>query len=161
MNARFWRCAIISLLLGALPAQWLAAATTLPCTGHMECALGTATLTLSGQPPATGHTSGVGALFAAYQHSHDVGQERGRPPLADAPSNTVASEVAGNEGAPANPEAKCVSAGHCCLIAALLSTPKLPDFTQRSDSADFAPLTKHHRAPVLGGPERPPRFQVT
>lgn len=168
MNLPFWRCAIICLLLGALPAQWLAAATTLPCAGHpvgvvhKVSKVASTALTVTSHHAASNNASGTGALVAAHQDGDGAGHDH--EILAGAHTSTEAHAHSdpnkGHDGAQAHPQAKCASAGHCCLSAALVSTPTLPDFAQRNGSADFATLAQHHRAPVLSGPKRPPRFQA-
>ncbi len=160
MNAPFWRRTIISLLLWALPVQWLAAA-ALVCAGHpmgalhSDTALATVALRVTSYDVAPeGSVSGPDALVGAHHPVH--GDDHAHGLLAHADANAEA----GQDGLHDHPQGKCASAGLCCLSAALVSSPTLPDFTQQSASADFAPLAQHHRAPVLGGPERPPRLQA-
>jgi hypothetical protein len=169
MHTPFWRCAIISLLLGALAAQWAAAA-VVPCADHpmgmvhkvSEVAAVGATVT--SHHGASDGASGSGALVPTH-HSHDDGGHA-HGLLTDVNTASKAAPHAvfhgdvGDDGGQPHSQTSSASAGHCCLSAALVSTPTLPDFAQRSVSADFAPLVQHHRAPVLSGPERPPRIHT-
>jgi len=162
MNAPFWRRTIISLLLWALPVQWLAAA-TLVCAGHpmgalhSDTTLATVALRMTSHHAAPeGGVSGPDALVGAHHPVHGDDHAHGLLAHADA----ISEAEAGQDGLHDHPQGQCASAGHCCLSAALVSSPTPPDFTQRSASADFAPLAQYHRAPVLGGPERPPRLHA-
>jgi len=170
MKTRFWRCAIISLLLGTLPAQWLAAATTPPCTGHAVGAVhkaserAAADLTKTMHRVAPEKASSANAWVGAHPphhgtaHAHELLAEP--QTVAHTVAQHVSQAVAGQDEAQAQEPtyALCASAGHCCLGAGLVSVLPLTDFAQRNVSADFAALTQKHRSPVLGGPERPPRF---
>ncbi|MDH4478279.1 MAG: hypothetical protein QE283_00200 [Rhodoferax sp.] len=138
MKTRFWRCVIVSLLLWALPAQWLALAATLPCTGHAEA-------TVDAGPPhdqTQAHAHAHGAMDAAHA---DV-------------------EVSHSDEPPTAPHShapcQCVNAGYCCLSAALLSAT-MPDLAPRGTSVQFAPLKQAHPKPLLSGPDRPPQPHLT
>lgn len=176
MKTRFWRCAIISLLLGTLPVQWLAAATTPPCTGHSVGVVhkvserATADLTETMHRVAPEKASGTNAWGGAHPPHHGTAHAHELLTKPQTVAHTVAQHVvqpvsqavAGQDEAQAQEHtyALCASAGHCCLGAGLVSVPRLTDFAQRNVSADFAALTQKHRSPVLGGPERPPRFHA-
>jgi hypothetical protein len=163
MHTPFWRRAIITLLLGALAAQWVSAAAVLPCAGHPVGALhkvsevAAVASTVSSHHDTPEGASGPAALVAAHHDHSDAGHDHEL--LADA--HTVSQHVEpandGHDEAQPHSQASPANAGHCCLSVALVSTLSLPDFSQRSVSADFAPLAQHHRAPVLSAPERPPR----
>jgi len=157
MKLSFWRYATILLLLWALPAQWLAAATAVPCAGHTmatvraESASTPAPMHHAEPQPPQPHGAQVAEHHSGRTegHAHDL--------------RVVAHHEAGadlaRDGASAHPQAKCGGTGHCCLSAALLVTT-LADFAQRPVSTDFAPVTQHHRAPVLSGPDRPPQVRA-
>ena len=164
MHTPFWRSAIICLLLGALAAQWVSAAAVLPCAGHpvgvvqkVSEVAPVAWLATSQQAAPEGASGSYGLVAAQHPH-HDAGHDHGRLAEAHAVPQHAPHADTGHEEA--HTKAPSASAGHCCLSLALVSTQTLPDFAQRSVSADFAPLTKHHRAPVLSAPERPPRVHA-
>lgn len=173
MKAPFWRSAIISLLLWALPVQWLAAASAAPCAGHPAGVVRAASEPASASLTGTTHHAapegalGPGAVLAAHHqvNAHDHGlvanaHAGGNDNTHTNTSNTKAATDAGHDDAPAHSQGMCASAGHCCPSSALVSHPALPDFAQRSALTAFAPLAQHHRAPVLDGPERPPRLHA-
>jgi len=160
MKLPFWRCATILLLLWALPAQWLAAASAAPCAGHLTAAVRAEPVS----PPAPMHHAAAqhaqhlqphGAQGAPHHTEPTAGQSH--DVLAAAQHGAGADPAQG--GASAHPQATCGGTGHCCPSAALLVTTH-PDFAQRPDSTDFAPVTQHHRAPVLSGPDRPPQLRA-
>jgi len=164
MHTPFWRSAIISLLLGALAAQWVSAAAVLPCAGHPVGAehkvseVTPAAWLATNQHAAPEGAPGSHALVADKHPNHNAGHDHGLPVEAPAvPQHAPYADTGHDE---AHAKAPAASAGHCCLSVALVSTLTLPDFARRSVSADFAPLTKHHRAPVLSAPERPPRVHA-
>jgi hypothetical protein len=147
LKTPLWRYAIISLLLWALPLQWLASAATLPCAAEVHAKGDVAlvsvaqTLTPFAQPAV---------IAPAHGHQHD------------AQSNEKHAAHEGHEGhdadagtsAPAHTQ--CAGAGHCCLSMALVA-PAMPDFARRSASQQCAALAQPHRTPLLSGPDRPPQ----
>ena len=163
MKLPFWRCATILLLLWALPAQWLAAATAVQCAGHTSATVRTesaATLapthhSAPQKPQQPQQPQPHGAHVAEHhsgptaEHAHDL--------LSVVPHGAGADLA--QDGASAHPQAKCGDTGHCCLSAALLATT-LADFAQGPVSMDYAPVTQHHHAPVLSGPDRPPQVRA-
>ena len=157
MKLPFWRCATILLLLWALPAQWVVAATAVPCAGHTMAAVRAE----SASTPAPMHRAAPQRLQAhgGQNAAHHDGPTAGHThDLFAVAHHDLAADLA-PDGASAHPQAKCGGTGHCCLSAALLATT-LADFAQRPVSMDFAPATQHHRAPVLGGPDRPPQVRA-
>ena len=174
MKTPFWRCAIISLLLWALPVQWLAAAASLPCAGHAQTtgeALAMAVAheargheqkhALQGEPQQI-HQQEHGQQGQQGQHGHNgPGHDHGLVPahgavaLAHAEADTGAMS-AQNGSASGHSHAQCATSGHCCPSAALLPAA-VPDFAMHSAAAQFAPLTQPHRPPLLSGPDRPPQ----
>ena len=172
MKTPFWRCAIISLLLWALPVQWLAAAASLPCAGHTEAQDEALAVTVAMPHEARGHEQEHALQGEPQQlhqqehgqqgqHGHNgPGHDLGSVALAhaDADADTGAMS-AQNSSASGHSHAQCATAGHCCPSAALLPAA-MPDFAQRSAPAQFALLAQSHLAPLLSGPDRPPQTQL-
>lgn len=159
MKRPFWRCAIISLLLWALPMQWLAAATLLPCAGHAK-AQGEISVLVKINPvhAAPGHAHQHQPHHQQVPaHAHGEAPAHGSMLMAHADADTTA--VPAHGAASADSHAKCASAGHCCLSAALLPAP-MPEFAQRGAAVQFAPLAQPHRTPLLSGLDRPPQTHL-
>ena len=157
MKLPLWRCATIILLLWALPAQWLAAATAVPCAGH-------ASATVRAESASTLAPTHHAAPQHPQPHGDHEAAQHGSPTAGHAHDLLAVAHHDGGadlawDGASAHPQAKCGVTGHCCLSAALLATT-LADFAQRPVPMDFAPLPQHHRAPVLSGPDRPPQVRA-
>ena len=178
MKTPFWRCAIISLLLWALPVQWLAAAASLPCAGHTEAQDEALAVTVAMPHEARGHEQehalqgepqqlhqqehGQQGQYGHNGRGHDHGLVPAHGPVAlahaDADTDTGAMS-AQNGSASGHSHAQCATSGHCCPSAALLPAA-MPDFALHSAAAQFAPLTQPHRPPLLSGPDRPPQTQL-
>ena len=157
MKLSFWRYATILLLLWALPAQWLAAATAVPCAGHTSSTVRAE----SASTPAPMHHAEPQQPqpHGAQVAEHHSGRTAGRAHDLRVVAHHEAGADLARYGASAHPQAKCGGTGHCCLSAALLATT-LADFAQPPVSVDFAPVTQHHRAPLLSGPDRPPQVRA-
>jgi hypothetical protein len=144
LKTPFWRCAVISLLLWALPLQWLASAATLPCAGEVH-AKGEVAPVSGAQAP----TPFAQPVVLAPAHGHQHG----------AHSDETHAAHQGHEdeaGTSAHAHTQCAGAGHCCLSMAL-TTPAMPDFARRSALQQCAALAQPHRTPLLSGPDRPPQ----
>ena len=140
MKTPFWRCVLVSLLLWTLPLQWLAAAVALPCAVQARANDDAVTVAMAPVQNA------VPGQVRGHSHDHRL--------LALAQAHAGADVAHGD--ASDHGHAKCTSVGHCC-VGAVIPSAALPDFAGPSASADFAPLTQRHRAPVLSGPDRPPQ----
>lgn len=136
MNTPFWRCVIISLLLWALPTQWLAAASALSCPEGA----GIHTTSAHSVEHPRGPTETRAHVHETLTVEHD--DSEASPSHADA--------------APIHSHAQCATAGHCCFSAALLPAA-LPDFDGHTAATQFAPLAQAHPTPLLRGPDRPPQ----
>jgi hypothetical protein len=170
MKTPFWRCAIISLLLWALPVQWLAAAASLPCAGHTEAQGEALAVTmaheargheqkhaLQGEPQQL-HQQEHGQQGQQGQYGHNGrGHDLGSVALAHADADADTGAMSAQNGsASGHSHAQCATSGHCCPSVALLPAA-MPDFALHSAAAQFAPLTQPHRPPLLSGPDRPPQ----
>ena len=163
MKRPVWRCAIISLLLWALPLQWLAAASP-PCAGHAN-AQGEASVLVEtpslhkvqGAPaePGPAHHHPPQDAHQPHQH-HQHHQTEQAQYLEHGESPAHGSMLMVHDVASADSHAQCASAGHCCTSAALLPAA-LPDFAQRGAAVQCAPLAQPHRTPLLSGLDRPPQ----
>ena len=161
LKTPFWRCAIISVLLWALPLQWLAAAATLPCAGEVH-AKGEVALVSVAQT----HTPFAQPVVLALAHGPQQDDQHDDQHDLQSDETHAAHEghqghqgTAGDAEASAHAHTKCAGAGHCCLNMALIA-PAMPDFAQRSASQQCAALAQQHRTPLLSGPDRPPQTHL-
>ena len=178
MKTPFWRCAIISLLLWALPVQWLAAAASLPCAGHTEAQGEALALAVAHEEPGYEQEHALqGEPQQLHQQEHGQKGQKGQKgqqghngpghdhgllpahdgPVALAHADTDTGAMSAQNGSiSGHSHAQCATSGHCCPSAALLPAA-MPDFALHSAAAQFAPLTQPHRPPLLSGPDRPPQ----
>ena len=160
LKTPFWRCAIISVLLWALPLQWLASAATLPCAGDVH-ARGEVALVSIAQTQTPFAQPVVLAPAHGHQHNdqHDFQSDETHAAHADHQGHQDHQGHEADAGASAHAHTKCAGAGHCCLNMAL-TAPAMPDFAQRSASRQCAALAQQHRTPLLSGPDRPPQTHL-
>jgi len=156
MTSTFWRCAIISLLLWALPAQWLAAATGLPCAGHASTAVLARAIDLAQLPAASRQVP-----ISSIAHHHGTTPEHlpGSQAAAHAPDGVDLGMHSTLDGTLTHGHAKCLGAGSCCLMAAMLPNT-LPDFVRPGAWTAFTLMAQRHQAPLLSGPDRPPQIRL-
>jgi hypothetical protein len=134
------RTLFIWLLVFAIPAQGVAAATMVFC-GPMHPDIVTAA-----QAATAGHVHG--ALDATVDHTHT-------PADANAPAADVPGVSAEAHAASADPH-KCNVCGACCSTGALMSAvPTMP--VADAASTAFCPVVATVEPFASDGPDRPPR----
>jgi hypothetical protein len=162
LKTPFWRFAIISLMLWALPLQWLASAANLPCArlvhGKTEVALGSSAQALAPQDqpvviaPIHGHHHTAHSDEKHAAHEGDEGPSGHKGHEAQQGHDSHESDAS----ATAHAHSQCAGAGHCCVGMALIA-PALPDFDRPSAAQQSAALAQQHGTPLLSGPDRPPQ----
>lgn len=151
---RYFRTALVWLVMLAIPTQGFAAATMLYCgPGHQHALTGPEAATPAGhtdtvaQQHATPHAQ---AAHSDHEHDHAVSgaQHEESANATDLVSAAVALEQ--------SPKAKCSVCSLCCNAAAIVSSAlAVPPMDAAS-----APLLSVSESPVTfftGGPKRPPR----